>query len=131
VVTTSLSLFSDPLSRRHGAVHLKSGHFARVAAMRQMNNASSSIMPIPITLDGDDLDAGNRVELDWLAGKVVALGPRRWSTRSSSPTGWGGYGSASSKPLTHRWHTAARINQMLRRIRTARPAIMQRPGVGG
>jgi ketopantoate reductase len=43
----------------------------------------------------NDLDAGNRVELGWLAGKVVALGRRRRSTRSSSPTGWGGYGSAS------------------------------------
>ena len=24
----------------------------------------------------NDLDAGNRLELDWLAGKVVALGPK-------------------------------------------------------
>jgi hypothetical protein len=55
----------------------------------------------------NDLDAGNRVELGWLAGKVVALGRRRRSTRSSSPTGWGGYGSAPRKPLTHRWHTDA------------------------
>jgi hypothetical protein len=55
----------------------------------------------------NDLDAGNRVELGWLAGKVVALGRRRRSTRSSSPTGWGRYGSAPRKPLTHRWHTDA------------------------
>jgi hypothetical protein len=48
----------------------------------------------------NDLDAGNRVELGWLAAV----------TKSAS--------------------RAARITQMLRRTRTARPAIMQRPGVG-
>jgi len=56
----------------------------------------------------NDPDAGNRLELDWLAGKVVALGReygtsrrlgRRRSTRFSSPTGWDGYVSAAETSI--------------------------------
>jgi 2-dehydropantoate 2-reductase len=49
---------------------------ANVAAdyVDQLMQLSTSIPPDTKASQFNDLEAGNRLELDWLAGKVVALG---------------------------------------------------------
>ena len=52
-------------------------------------SSTASIAGFPPTMRAsmaNDLEAGNRLELDWLAGKVVALG-RKYSHRDAHPGG--------------------------------------------